>query len=86
MPRLPYRAIDQNLPRNQNGALPTVFVVGYGHNHGNYLQVDLTKPDQTLRQEICDFVGRRYNVQVINKFSFTSTITHLCLKSKCPDV
>lgn len=68
MSRIYYRANEGN----GAGALPNRFNIGYGLNHGFYWGLDLTKNDQTLRQEICQFVSRRYQVQVIK-----SNVTNL---------
>ena len=61
MPRLHYRANQGN----GAGALPNRFSIGYRDNHGFYLELDLQKNDVTLRHEICHFVNRTQQLQVI---------------------
>ena len=73
MPRLYYRA---NLMNQGNGAgvLPNRFCIGYRGNHGFYLELDFQKNDVRLRQEICCFVNRTQQLQVIKNMNLVLII------------
>lgn len=63
MPRLYYRANEHD---GGAGAESIRFGIGYGRHHGVYWEAEMLKTDATLRQEVCQFVFRRYQVQVSN--------------------